>query len=152
MTYYGSKQLADSFRTVRKNTVALADEIPEDKYGFKATPEVMSVREMLAHIVTTPAWQMEMHAKRIDRMEFAMFGAYMQHAKETADRLVSKADIIKALKEEGERFASFLAGLDETTLASTVSFPAPPFTRDPVASKGIWPETKSKGPTLTAWE
>ena len=39
MTYYGAKQLADSFRTVRKNTLAIAEEIPEEKYGFKATPQ-----------------------------------------------------------------------------------------------------------------
>ena len=54
MDYYGSKQLADAFRTVRKNTLTVANEIPEDKYSFKATPDVMSVRELLAHIAVSP--------------------------------------------------------------------------------------------------
>ena len=53
------KNLADSFRTVRKNTLAIAEEIPEDKYGFKATPEVMSVGEMLAHLALSPMWQID---------------------------------------------------------------------------------------------
>ena len=35
MTYYGAKHLADSFRTVRKNTLAIAEEIPEDKYASR---------------------------------------------------------------------------------------------------------------------
>ena len=35
MTYYGAKDLADSFRTVRKNTLIIAEEIPEEKYGYR---------------------------------------------------------------------------------------------------------------------
>ena len=75
MTYYGAKHLADSFRTVRKNTLAIAEEIPEDKYGFKATPEVMSVGEMLAHLAVSPMWQIELHGKKIDAVDFAFFAA-----------------------------------------------------------------------------
>ena len=59
MTYYGAKHLADSFRTVRKNTLAIAEEIPEDKYGFRATADVMSVGEMLAHLAVSPMWQID---------------------------------------------------------------------------------------------
>src|SRR6516164_6727721 len=36
MTYYGARELAESFRTVRKNTVAVAEDIPEEKYSLKA--------------------------------------------------------------------------------------------------------------------
>jgi hypothetical protein len=46
MTYYGAKQLADAFRTVRKNTVQIARDIPEDQYDFKAAPDSRSVREI----------------------------------------------------------------------------------------------------------
>jgi hypothetical protein len=34
MNYYGGKELADSFRTVRKNTITVAEEIGEQHYGF----------------------------------------------------------------------------------------------------------------------
>ena len=50
MTYYGSKELAASFRTVRNNTVKLAEEIPEDQYSFRAAPDCRSVGESLVHI------------------------------------------------------------------------------------------------------
>jgi hypothetical protein len=33
------KRPGASFRTVRKNTLAIAEEIPEDKYGFRAVPK-----------------------------------------------------------------------------------------------------------------
>ena len=38
MTYYGGKELAAAFRTVRKNTIQIAQDIPEDKYDFKPAP------------------------------------------------------------------------------------------------------------------
>ena len=31
MNYYGAKELAESFQTVRKNTILIAEEIPEEK-------------------------------------------------------------------------------------------------------------------------
>ena len=49
MNCYGAKNLAESWRTVRKNTIRVAEDIPEDKYGFKAAPDTMSVAEMLVH-------------------------------------------------------------------------------------------------------
>ncbi len=42
MTYYGAKHMADSFRTVRKNTVTLAEEIPADHRA-----QLMPVRRLL---------------------------------------------------------------------------------------------------------
>ena len=123
MTYYGAKHLADSFRTVRKNTLAIAEEIPEDKYGFKAAPEVMSVGEILAHLAVSPMWQIEVHGNKIESLDFAFFGARIQQAKATEQSLRSKAEIIRALTENGATFAAFLEGLDEATLQSTVSFP-----------------------------
>jgi len=125
MTYYGAKQLADSFRTVRKNTLAIAEEIPEDKYSFKATPDVMSVGEMLAHLAVSPMWQIEVHGQKMGHLDFAYFGSMHQQAKAAEQLLRSKAEIVQALKEHGETFAAFLEGLDEATLQSTVSFPPP---------------------------
>ena len=48
MTSYGPKDMADSFRTVRKNTILVAQDIPEDKYDYRAAEGVMTVAEMLA--------------------------------------------------------------------------------------------------------
>ena len=43
MTYYGAKELAEWFRTVRNNTIRVAGDIPEDKYSFKAAPDTRTV-------------------------------------------------------------------------------------------------------------
>jgi len=126
MTYYGGKQLADSFRTVRKNTLTVANEIPEDQYSYKATPDVMSVRELLAHIAVAPMWHIDVHTKKMPHLDFAFFGARGQAAKAEEQLLQSKADVIRALTGNGEKFAAFLEGLDEATLASVVTFPPTP--------------------------
>jgi uncharacterized damage-inducible protein DinB len=53
MTYYGNKELAESARTVRKNTIAVAEDIPEDKYDFRPSPDARSVAELLRHIAVS---------------------------------------------------------------------------------------------------
>ena len=50
MNYYGAKDLAESWRTVRKNTIQIAEDIPESKYGYRPTPDSRSVAETLVHI------------------------------------------------------------------------------------------------------
>jgi uncharacterized damage-inducible protein DinB len=125
MTYYGAKNLAGSFRTVRKNTLTMANEIPEDKYGFRAMPDVMSVGELLAHLAINPMWQIELHTKKIDHVDLAYFATCTQRAALDEKALRSKAEIVQALTENGERFAAFLEGLDEATLSSSVTFPPP---------------------------
>jgi len=50
MIFYSGTDLARAFRTVRKNTLEVAKEIPEEKYGFRAADGTMSVAEMLARI------------------------------------------------------------------------------------------------------
>jgi hypothetical protein len=69
MTYYGVRHLADAFRTVRKNTIAIAQDIPEDKYAFKAAPNTRTVSQLLIHLAVSPAWQQELHSQRVASLE-----------------------------------------------------------------------------------
>ena len=125
MTYYDSRNIAESFRTVRRNTLTIANEIPEDKYGFRPTDGVMSVGELLAHIAISPMWQLEVHGQKMAHVDFAFFGSRLQQSKLAEAALRGKADVIRALTENGEKFAAFVGGLSDATLAETVSFPPP---------------------------
>jgi uncharacterized damage-inducible protein DinB len=127
MTYYGSKNLADSYRTVRKNTIAIAEEIPAEKYGFKAAPETMSVGELLAHIASAYDWQKDIHAAHVSVLTQEMFMEARPRlaADEQAIAASGKDGIVRTLRERGDAFASFLESLDEATLAEIVSFPSP---------------------------
>jgi uncharacterized damage-inducible protein DinB len=125
MTYYTAKQMADAFRTVRKNTITIAEDIPEERYAFKATPEVKSVAEMLAHIVVAPDWQLDLHGNRVSHVEFERFSSALKKAEAAEQALRTKTQILSALRDKGEALASFLESLDEQTLAETVTFPPP---------------------------
>ena len=54
MNYYGAKELANSFRTVRKNTIQTAEDIPEDQYGFTPAEGTRSIARALVHIALSP--------------------------------------------------------------------------------------------------
>jgi uncharacterized damage-inducible protein DinB len=133
MTYYGAKNIAESFRTVRKNTLTIANEIPEDQYGFRAADGTMSVGELLAHLAVSPMWQIEVHGQKIAQVDFAFFGSRLEMGKQAEAALRTKAEIIRALTENGEQFAAFVEKLDEGTLSETVTFPPP-----------VQPATKSR--------
>ena len=124
MTYYGSKELAASFRTVRKNTCAVAEDIPELHYGFRAAPETRTVAQTLVHIAVAPRVQEEIHrVRQLTTLEgfdfFGLIGAL--HAEEQVAR--SKADILGMLHAEGEKFAHWLEGLSEDFLGQRVNYP-----------------------------
>src|SRR5215467_10253885 len=76
MTYYGAKELARSFRTVRNNTIKIAEEIPEDKYGFRPAEGCRSVAETLAHIAIMSRVQEQIHfvERRCTLVGFDFFG------------------------------------------------------------------------------
>jgi len=124
MKYYGAKELAASFRTVRKNTITIAEEIGEEHYGLSATPATRTVGQTLTHIslATRPALQIHGAEKRTTLVGFdfpAFFGKLM--AEEQVPR--TKQQIIAALTEEGDRYATWLEGLSDDFLGDTVSMP-----------------------------
>jgi len=123
MTYYGGEELAASFRTVRNNTITIAEEIPEEKYSFRAGPDTRSIGQTLVHIATGPSFQHHIHANKIDNLSTVNFQELMQIAGAEEARPRSKAEIIAFLKSEGERFASFLEGVSEPFLAEKVAMP-----------------------------
>lgn len=133
MTYYGAKELAESFRTVRKNTILVAEDIPEAKYGHRLTPDTRSVGELLAHISIASGMQELVHWKEhrstLEGIDFpAIIGQMMAKEKEAR----SKAEVIELLRKDGDRFASLLDGVTEDFLAERVAFPA---AAAPVVSK-----------------
>ena len=123
MTYYGGQELAAAFRTVRKNTVQIAEEIPENKYDFRAAPDVRSVAQTLVHIALGPGFQSHIHTNKISDLATVNFVELFQTfgAEEAKPR--TKEEIVAKLKTDGEAFASYLESLPESFLAEEVTMP-----------------------------
>jgi len=123
MSIYGGKELAKAFRTVRKNTIQVAQDIPEDRYGFVAAPEVRTVARMLTHVaIATRIWE-EIEKKRLSTLVgFDFFGMLDKFQAEEA-KPRTKKEILELLRTEGEQFAAWMETLTPEFLAETVTEP-----------------------------
>jgi uncharacterized damage-inducible protein DinB len=127
MTYYGSKELASSFRTVRKNTIQIAEDIPEEKYGFQPTAGVRTVAQTLAHIAMLPRFSRELG--KVNSLEGFDFMKFRAEAAAEEGKPRTKAELIGWLRETGEDFAQWVETLGEDFLAHV--FPFPPGAQPP---------------------
>jgi uncharacterized damage-inducible protein DinB len=123
MNYYGGKELAAAFRTVRKNTVQIAEDIPESKYDFKPSPESRTIGQTLVHIAVGTTFPMMLHGECIP-IEQIDFGEYMKKVGAEEAKPRNKAQIVTLLKESGETFAAMLETLEEPFFAEVITFRA----------------------------
>ena len=107
MTYYGAKEIAESFRTVRKNTIQVAEDIPEED-SFRAAPDTMSVAEMLAHLAAITHWAAAVLLRREEdeRRERTSGAGWASLVPGQGPHY--QGAIVDALKTEGEQFAKLL--------------------------------------------
>ena len=125
MNYYSAKDMAAAFRTVRNNTIKIAEEIPEDKYGFQAASDSRTVAQTLVHIATATRFATVVHGEqKLKTLEGFNFYSFMHPILAEEQKSRSKAEIIQLLRTSGDQFADLLGGLSEEFLAETVSFPA----------------------------
>ena len=126
MSCYSGRDCARAFRTVRANTIQIARDIPVDQWSFRPTPDSMSVREILAHIVAGTTWQLKAHGE--DRKAFLTFDDFRNYIGE-ANALEQSLDtpeaVLMALETEGEAFAAFLESMTDEAMAERVGFPPP---------------------------
>lgn len=121
MTYYGAKDLASAFRTVRNNTIQIAEEIGEEHYGFRPTPENRSVAETLLHIANIPVIARQVRTKGVKSV--ADFMAIAGPIWEAEKKPHTKAEVIQKLTESRDESAAWLESLSESFLAESVELP-----------------------------
>jgi uncharacterized damage-inducible protein DinB len=121
MTYYGGKELAASFRTVRNNTIQIAEEIDEKNYGFQATPATRTVAQTLIHIDSATRLPLVIHREhKVTTMKgfdfMAIFGPILAEEQKPH----TKTEIIAKLKKSRDDFDAWLDGLSESFLSESV--------------------------------
>lgn len=133
MTYYGAKDLARSYRTVRGNTIQIAEEIPENKYDFRPAPDCRTVGQTLVHLACLSALPLHLHRNRISDLNTVNFMELIQPIAAEESKPRTKGEIVALLKTRGDEFAAYLDGLSDAFLAETVAQPT-----------GTDPATKSR--------
>lgn len=134
MNYYSAKEMADSFRIVRKNTLVIAQDLPAEKYAFRAAPETRSVGELLAHVALSHGFQYRVHAvERRTTLEGFDFPSTMKQFAAEEKEPRTKEQIVDMLQTSGEKWAGWLQGLTDEFLSEQVQMPA-----------GMMPPSKSR--------
>jgi uncharacterized damage-inducible protein DinB len=111
---------------VRGNTIRVAEDIPAERYDFRATPDTRSVEKILVHVAASPRMQERIHRERV--MDFSdvdvpeLFSEILGIEAESR----SKAEVLELLRAEGDRFAAFLDGLEDLLLEEHVVTPGDP--------------------------
>ncbi len=121
MTYYGARELAESLRTVRKNTIQIAEDIPEAQYGFTVTPGWRTVSQLLTHIAHGYRFQQQIHAvERRTTLTGFDFPAWSERLRAEEVQPRDKAQIVDMLKREGDAWASWIESRSDEFLAERV--------------------------------
>ena len=124
MNLYGPKQLADSMRTVRKNTILIAEDIPENSYGYRPAPDSRSVAETLVHIASLSYFDRFIHEQEhLSSLEGFDFSSIFKKAEIEEKRPRTKEQIVDLLRVEGEGWSQWVENLPETLLAEQVRMP-----------------------------
>src|SRR5262249_24719009 len=132
MQPYGGKDLARSYRTVRGNTIKIAEEIPESQFDFAPAPGCRTVRQLLTHIALSDSFS-GVHKERRTSFEGFDFPALMGQLQAEEQKPRSKAEVIELLTKRGEETALWLEGLSDDVLTESFNQPT-----------GTTPTTKSR--------
>ncbi|HXH66001.1 MAG TPA: DinB family protein [Candidatus Limnocylindrales bacterium] len=119
---YAGKDFANSFRTVRKNTIQIAEDIPESSYSFSPAPDLRTVGQMLTHIAVSSRIFEELNKtpRLTTLVGFDFLGLRDRLLAEEA-KPRTKAEIIDFLRTEGDRFASWMETVTPEILAEEVT-------------------------------
>ena len=122
MNCYTGRDLARAFRTVRENTIKIAEEIPESKYDFSPAPGVRTVRQLLTHIAISDGMS-TVHKEKRTNFDGFNFPALVGQMQTDEAKARSKDDVVALLKQRGEETAKWLESLSDDFLAEQFTQP-----------------------------
>ncbi|HLZ13137.1 MAG TPA: DinB family protein [Candidatus Acidoferrum sp.] len=120
MSVYGGKEMAAAFRTVRKNTIQIAEDIPEDKYDFVPAPGVKPVARTLAHMALSQRIWPELAKEGLTTLVGFDFMSLRERIISEEAKPRTKAELLELLRIEGEKHATWLESLTDEFLAVEV--------------------------------
>jgi uncharacterized damage-inducible protein DinB len=104
-----STEVKQAYTGVKTNLLKLAEKVPEDSYSYKATPDVRTIGELIAHIADSQT-----------RTCSTILG---DPKPATAGSKTSKADLVAALKDSTGLCDSAFEGLTDANAADMIKSP-----------------------------
>jgi uncharacterized damage-inducible protein DinB len=124
MTCYGAKEIAASFRTVRNNTLKIAGEIPEEKYGFRPAEGSRTIAQTLIHISNVHKFALAINRDNVlSTMEGFNYPAFIGPVAASEQETMTKEQIVARLTATGEEFESWVKRLTDDFLSQSIAMP-----------------------------
>lgn len=134
MIHYAAPELAASFRTVRANTMQIAQEIDEQHYGFQPAPGARTVAQTLYHISVASNLQERIHGEdRVHTLVGFNFMAFFGPIMAGEQSAHTKAELLDMLSAQETRYATWLETLTPEILNERVAMP-----------EGVTPASKTR--------
>jgi uncharacterized damage-inducible protein DinB len=133
MLPYNAKDLTAAFLGVRKHTIQIGEEFPEDTYSFIAAPGTRSVARLLVHIAVADGFQRLVQEERRTTLAGVDFPALLAGVMAEEQKPRSKAEILTLLRDTGTTFAAFVEPMPDEFLSERVTMP-----------RGSQPATKTR--------
>src|SRR5260370_38612677 len=96
------KQLADSMRVVRRNTIVIAEDIPEAQYAYRPAPDSRSVRETLLHMASMTLFDFHIHEEqKLTSMEGFDLRGFFAGLPTNEKGSLPKPEIVAVLRDGG---------------------------------------------------
>jgi uncharacterized damage-inducible protein DinB len=119
---YEPKHLAASMRVIRKNTIAIAEDIPEAQYDYRPTLDSRSVRETLLHMASMTLFDLHIHEEqRRTSMEGFDSRGFFAGLPTNEKASLPKAEIVSALRDGGDRWCDWVEKLPEAQAVEFVT-------------------------------
>jgi uncharacterized damage-inducible protein DinB len=109
-------------RVVRKNTIAIAEDIPETQYDYRPSHDSRSVRETLLHMASMTLFDLHIHEEqRRTSMDGFDFRGFFAGLPTNEKWVLSKEEILAVLRDEGERWCDWVEKLPDAQAAEIVT-------------------------------
>src|SRR5215472_8878744 len=108
-------------RSVRRHTITIAEDIPEESYDYRPAAGSRSVRETLLHMASMTQFDLRVHGEeRLNSLEGFDFRAFFASLPTQEKLGLSKAEIVASLRDEAERWCAFVERIPLSVLAEKV--------------------------------
>jgi uncharacterized damage-inducible protein DinB len=121
MSSYSGREMAAAFRTVRANTIQVAEDIPEPGYTHVAAPDCRTVGGMFVHIALSGAmYQRGQESGRTSMVGFD-FMPIIEEMRAAEAQSRSKAEILDLLRTQGDKFVAWLENVTPEFLGEEIT-------------------------------
>src|SRR5260370_37060118 len=101
-------------RVVRKNTILIAEDIPEAQYDYRPAPDSRSVRETLLHMASMTLFDLHIHEEqKLTSMEGFDFRGFFAGLPTNEKYPLPKSVIVAVLRDGVERWCDWVEKLPE---------------------------------------